>query len=691
MHGAKVDAVTPWVKPRWALLAGLGMALLVAASGAAFMWVDHGQVIARETDDAELYARVLEDHANRTLDTAEVAMRALAESVGDSGYDASAALFLRSAVQSLAFVRSASVLDAEGRVRLSSNPANVGVVLPLRRLGVQDGQLQRPVGDPQRGRDLSELVEPPAANPRWLIPYTRVLLDGEGRPSRYLVFTLNPDFFSNAYDLTVGDADRRSAALIDYDGVLIAASSGIERAPGSSHAATPLFNAQSRDRQSGEFQGQGIDGREALVAFRAARRAPWWVVVERPMRVVQAAMTKTRRWVALGASIAWLAIGLATWLAWRSLRARALAQEQAHQQMQFAQQILALSPTPLFVTDVRDRLQAGNAAWWALCRLHSASELGKPMAEVAPELSLTQAPSQDEPISTRLQVQGQAPRDVLVTRTPYLDALRQPAGHIGSVVDVTVIREAERRMADARDAAERANATKTEFVANISHELRTPLQTIIGFAELGAHREDLAPTRQRELFARIHRAGSHMHQLVNNLLDLSRSDLVASRLSMKHCDLRQVAGDVLDELRHLAESRRLGLRWLPSDEPCMAWADATSLGQVVRNLVANAVRFAPPGSQIDVACQALPQGGVELTVEDAGPGIPEAELELIFEPFVQSSATKDGSGGTGLGLAICRKLVAAHGGSIRASNRVPQGARFTVCLPPPPSPSPTAV
>jgi signal transduction histidine kinase len=115
--------------------------------------------------------------------------------------------------------------------------------------------------------------------------------------------------------------------------------------------------------------------------------------------------------------------------------------------------------------------------------------------------------------------------------------------------------------------------------------------------------------------------------------------------------------------------------------PLWAQADAFRLQQVLRNVLANAIRFAPEGSTITVDWQAQPGAVHHISVRDHGPGIPAAELDSIFEAFVQSSRTKDGSGGTGLGLAICRKIMDGHGGGIAARNHPEGGAVFEMVLP----------
>ena len=115
-------------------------------------------------------------------------------------------------------------------------------------------------------------------------------------------------------------------------------------------------------------------------------------------------------------------------------------------------------------------------------------------------------------------------------------------------------------------------------------------------------------------------------------------------------------------------------------------ADGPKLGQVVRNLLSNAVKFTPSGKRVSLAWQTVDAGGVGpgqvlLRVDDEGVGIPPAELEAVFDKFVQSSKTRSGAGGTGLGLAISRQIVMAHGGNIVASNLPLGGTRFEVALP----------
>lgn len=269
--------------------------------------------------------------------------------------------------------------------------------------------------------------------------------------------------------------------------------------------------------------------------------------------------------------------------------------------------------------------------------------------------------------------------------------------HVQRLDNGQVLRVVERRMVDghlvgfrvditdlvhATDEAERANRAKSDFIATISHELRTPLQAINGFSDLGrSFARDKPPFDA--MFEDIHAAGQRMLTLVNGLLDISRMD-GGTTLQQQTQPLRPLVQAVIHELRQLAASRRIELRLQPAtDDGPRAAVDGFRWQQVVRNVLANAMRFAPEGSSVTLAFGPWVDGGSELRVTDRGPGIPPDELQSVFEPFVQSSRTRDGSGGSGLGLAICRRIMRAHGGEIVASLPDEGGTCIHIRQPPP--------
>jgi two-component system, OmpR family, phosphate regulon sensor histidine kinase PhoR len=225
-----------------------------------------------------------------------------------------------------------------------------------------------------------------------------------------------------------------------------------------------------------------------------------------------------------------------------------------------------------------------------------------------------------------------------------------------------------------------ADQIRRDFVANVSHELRTPLTAIRGYVEalLDSPPENPETRRFLEIIARH---SSRMERLVQDLLRLARLDAGQETLEIARLQAEALFGGVIAELSGTLGTRRLGCD-LRIDPPGLALCgDPSKLHDVLRNLVENAVSYAPEGSTIDLRAEAE-SNEVVFTVADHGPGIPDADLTRVFERFYRvDKARSRESGGTGLGLSIVKHLVGLHGGEVRARNRPEGGAVFTVRLP----------
>ncbi len=230
--------------------------------------------------------------------------------------------------------------------------------------------------------------------------------------------------------------------------------------------------------------------------------------------------------------------------------------------------------------------------------------------------------------------------------------------------------------------AEAANEAKSVFLANMSHEIRTPLHGILSFARFGEKKTRDGEAKLHDYFEKINISGDRLLSLVNDLLDVSKMEAGCALFEFERADVKRLVASVADEFASLLSEREVVLRvGLPAAE-LLADVDPPRLMQVVRNLVGNAAKFTPAGGSIAVELEAADaDGSLLLRVTDDGPGIPEGELDLVFEKFRQSSRTDRGTGGTGLGLPISREIVAGHGGSLHAANRPGGGCVFTVSLP----------
>lgn len=369
--------------------------------------------------------------------------------------------------------------------------------------------------------------------------------------------------------------------------------------------------------------------------------------------------------------------------------AREAAQARLRAELAFSALLVDTMPLPVSLLDREGCYVTVNRAWEDLTGRHRDQVIGRRARDQLPPEEAAVHDAHDRKLLTeggqvRYEV-GYTPRDgsrrqLAIVKAAVPDAVGRFAGILVCVTDISEIREAERATREARDAAEEASRAKSEFIANISHELRTPLQSIIGFSELGQMRG-----RQHEklaaMFGDIHQSGQRMLALVNDLLDVSKIESTVGTFHLERTDLRPLVREVARELEPLLGAKRLHLEVDLGDVPLVAKVDPLRFQQVVRNVLANAVKFSPEEAPILLQGTLGHDSRIRLSVRDRGPGIPPAELEKIFEAFVQSSKTKDGSGGTGLGLAICRKIVEAHGGRIGAENAEGGGSRFTIELP----------
>ena len=380
-------------------------------------------------------------------------------------------------------------------------------------------------------------------------------------------------------------------------------------------------------------------------------------------------------------------------------RAGALA-AQLERQLAELETVYAHAGVGLCVLDHELRWVRINERLAEINGVPAADHLGRNIHEVLPTIS-----DDAEALLRRVLATGEPMLDVeLEGETPAQPGRRRVwrehflplRDRCGAVIGINVVCEeiTERRRADAERArlldaervaradAEAASRAKSEFLATMSHELRTPLNAIAGYVELlelalyGPVSEE-----QREALGRIRRSQQHLLRLINEVLNYARIEAGAVRYRLADVPVAAALAAAESLVQPQARAKGLTLRVPACDPELTARADGERLQQVMLNLLSNAVKFTEPGGEV-VLDHAADGGRLLLRVRDTGIGVPTAELERIFEPFVQVDGrltrTQDGAG---LGLAISRDLARGMGGDLTVESEPGRGSTFTLVLP----------
>jgi signal transduction histidine kinase len=228
-----------------------------------------------------------------------------------------------------------------------------------------------------------------------------------------------------------------------------------------------------------------------------------------------------------------------------------------------------------------------------------------------------------------------------------------------------------------------ASRHKSTFLANVSHELRTPLNSIIGYTTLLIEDSDNLTPEQLDDLHVIKSSGTHLLSLISDLLDLSRIETGHMDLQIAHTDVAQLLRDTAASLRPQVESSGVELA-VKAPGTLVIECDRSRVRQMLLNVLGNAVKFTEEG-RIDASLVSTDEGGAHFEICDTGPGIPNEDIDRIFESFFQSGAalarTPRTSEGAGLGLAITRMLADLHGGTVSIASELGEGTTITIDLP----------
>lgn len=251
--------------------------------------------------------------------------------------------------------------------------------------------------------------------------------------------------------------------------------------------------------------------------------------------------------------------------------------------------------------------------------------------------------------------------------------------------DVIAELEQQRGIAEeARRRADDANLAKSRFLATMSHELRTPLNAILGFSEVLKNEVlgELPNDQYREYSNDIHDSGSHLLNLINEILDLSRIEAGRHELSEEAVQVAYTVEEAAHLLAMKAKGKSISVHEDYTDNLPKLWADERSIRQITLNLLSNAIKFTPLNGEVSIRVVPTGDGGQMIEVRDTGPGIPEEEIPVVLSSFGQGSiAIKNAEQGTGLGLPIVQALMKTHGGRFELHSKLREGTVVRAIFP----------
>jgi PAS domain S-box-containing protein len=680
----------------------VGLMLLAAAFRS---WHTRDEVFASYRREMTNLAIALAAQAARSVQAVDLVVRetqreTLGEGVRDAG-DFKAKMagealhgFLDRHLKNLPQAAAIGIIAADGTLINGSNPWPV----PQMNLAGKDWFAWL-----RDHRDGGMLLTHPVTIPQTGASTFFVARRVAGRRGEFLgivVASIEADYFERFYR-EISLQPGESIGLYARDGTLIAryppapAGAGANRPPGSLLRAAAAAGG-------GSYRAAGRNGRPArLVTVVPLRDYPLVVAVVMPQGTVLAEWYRQTALVATG--VFFLALAFAVLVGALAAHSRSLerhgtelaASAEALRRSEARFRNYALTSSDWFwetdenhlITYVSDGIRAFGqepARFIGRSRIQIATSADRDLPKWDAHMGVLHRHEPFRNFIYTVKPGDQSERTVSISGKPFFDAGGRFVGYHGTGRDITEEYRAQHHLEEAKAAAETANLTKSQFLANVSHELRTPLNAIIGFAEmLEMGLSGRLEPPQLENVGIIRTSAQHLHQVINDILDLAKVD--AGKLELyeeQGVDPRSLLEGCTAFVRERAKEARLTLAVEIDPALPLLVADELRLKQILLNLLSNAVKFSGPDGTVVAAARRSCDGGIVFEVRDSGPGMTEDEVRLALEPFgqVDGGLTRRHEG-TGLGLPIARRLAALHGGALEIRSTKGVGTTVLVALP----------
>ena len=365
------------------------------------------------------------------------------------------------------------------------------------------------------------------------------------------------------------------------------------------------------------------------------------------------------------------------------------ARKQAERQVTYLKEAIETISEGFAIYDAEDRFVLANAKYRELYDLSSESLVpGRPFADILRD-GLCQGKyseatgREDTWLEERLHKHrspGQPFEQQLADgRWLRVSEYRMADGSLAGLrADITDLKLTENSLIEAKESAERANQAKSDFLSSMSHELRTPMNVILGFAQV-LEQDDRLDAEQLDNLHEISKAGHHLLELINEVLDLAKIESGRINLSMEGLALASLFDECRSMIAPLAASQGLHLDVQPPADLAV-FADRGRLKQVLLNLLSNAVKYNRPGGTIVLTAERMPDARIRLAVRDGGKGIAPDRMAELFQPFNRLDAEASQIEGTGIGLSISKRLIEMMGGDIGVESEVGVGSTFWLVL-----------